>query len=117
MLELKMISGLMCTELVVASFSVSVFDRLSISKFILTIVSQIWLGFAWGVMYCMLECVTIPSPRFTKSYVFYYYLQPDRYQVFFNNSITLISLRLAAFTQLWCKFFYSHIFLVLTYFR
>ena len=60
----------MLTEPVVSSFSVSVFDRLSSNKFILTItiiiiISQIWLGFAWGVMYCMLECVTISSLRFS----------------------------------------------------
>ena len=66
MLRLKYFPGLMCTELVVASFSVSgfFFDRLSFN-FILTVNSQIWLGFAWGVMYCMLEWVTIPRLYFS----------------------------------------------------
>ena len=33
-------------------------------------ISQIWLGFAWGVMYCMLECVTIRL-EFFKSYMLF----------------------------------------------
>ena len=112
----------MLTEPVVSSFSVSVFDRLSLNKFILTIIiiiiiiSQIWLGFAWGVMYCMLECVTIPQLDFSKSYLFLFFNLPDRYQVFSNSSIILISHRLAAFMQLWCKFFFpSNSILVLDF--
>lgn len=54
----------MLTELVVTSFSVSVFDRLSFNSILLSTISKIWLGFAWDVMYCMLECVTIPRLDF-----------------------------------------------------
>jgi hypothetical protein len=57
-------------------------------------------------MYCMLECVNIPRFEFFQVLIIFFPAAPDRYQAFSNNSTTLISHRLAAFTQLYCKFFY-----------
>jgi hypothetical protein len=65
----------MCTELVVASFSVSCladYFLIHISYFLISI--QIWMGLTWGILYCMIERVDILlfSRRFVITcYVFY----------------------------------------------
>ena len=63
----------MCTELVVASFSVSSLAYCSLNSF-LTPIHQIWIGFAWGIVYCMIERVDIFFFRvqFVTSYVCFF---------------------------------------------
>ena len=58
MLQTEPAPGLMCTELVVASFSVSNLTDLFFESFLFKFpIHQIWMGFAWGIVYCMIEHV------------------------------------------------------------
>ena len=88
----------MCTELVVASFSVCGLGNCSLINFLLPI-RQIWIGLAWGVVYCMIERVD----NFFVSICDILFFSPDRYLQFFKIFTTSISQRLAPFSWLWCK--------------
>lgn len=95
----------MCTELVVASFSVCSSSDCSLIHFLLPI-HQIWIGLAWGVVYCMIERVDI---FFSLPICDVLCFSPDRYLQFFKIFTTSILHRLAPFSWLWCKF-YTHVF-------